>query len=116
MRFTYVCLTPCVHRSSYVTNLKSLLLCCPTLGHEFQEMFERFFVAALFLLGQLPRALVELRRHLHGLFLRTAKRNQNFSQLRGVHEQIVIKIPAKLNRRWQNTCSSSERHPDSADC
>jgi hypothetical protein len=64
-----------VNRKSQIANSHSFFLGGPTLGHQLQEMFKGFVVGTLFLLRQLSRALVELRRHFSGLFLRTAKGN-----------------------------------------
>src|ERR1051326_7133336 len=43
---------------------KSLLFCRPALPHQAQEMSERLFVGSVLLLGELARALLQLRRHL----------------------------------------------------
>src|SRR5882724_5742801 len=62
-----------VNRKSYIVNSHAFFLGGPALGHQLQKVFERFVVGALFLFRQLSRALVKLRRHFGGLFLRAAE-------------------------------------------
>jgi len=58
----------------------------PALGHEFEQMFQGFFVRAIFFAGKLMRAFVELRGHGGGFVPRTPEPDESFGEVGNVHD------------------------------
>jgi len=60
--------------------LRTVFLCRPALAYQLEQVRQRVFVAAAFLLGELAGTLVELGRHLRRFQLRAAHSNQEHRQ------------------------------------
>ena len=61
-------------------HLQAALLGSPALLHELEQVREGFLVAGLLFCRQLPRAFVELRRHLRRFIRGTPQRHQRSAQ------------------------------------
>ena len=61
-------------------------------------MLQGFFVSAVFLFGQLFRALVQLRGHVGGFFGRTAEGDKDFCEFGNFHGSNL----GRINRNLQD--------------
>src|SRR5258708_25837092 len=88
--------------------LQPLLPGRPTLFHQVEQVAQRFLVSPALLFSQLPRPLVELRRHLRRLFPRAAHRHQQRAEVvRRVHKKTRMAASCALGKAFYVAASAA---------